>query len=152
MRGLGRVSLVGALDGVVHEQHVGVAGVAELVTAEPAHRDHRDAGRQRPAGRSIRLATGDLERGRNRDRGDVGQPLLDLLDVGEAEHVGCRDPEQLAPAYAAGDRDGLHGVVVPLDRGRHLRGQRRSRARAAATSSSASSCTASGAPCSRSTA
>ena len=105
--------LVGARQRLVHEHHVGVAGVRHLAAAEPAHRDDGDAGRERLAPLGLdRRDRGDqaaLEGG----PGDVGQRLPDCVDVDQPEHVGGRDPEQLAPAHRPHRGDRLDRVGVP---------------------------------------
>ena len=111
---------------VVHEQHVGVAAVAALVPAEPAHRDHREPGRQRAAQLGGDLAQRHRQRRLQRSLSDAGQRLPRRGErrsspAGDAEHVGGGGTKELAAAHRTnrGHR-GLGVVLVPLDGRHHL--------------------------------
>ena len=115
VRGLRGVLLVGALERVVDEEHVGVAGVAELATAEPAHGDDGEPGRQRPSREVSDRPDRGIQRGLHGGGGDIGERLLDLLDgrqgragrprrPGRAPDVGRRGPSRRRRPGRRGDR------------------------------------------------
>ena len=90
---------VGARQRLVHEHHVGVAAVAELVAAVATHRDDRHPGRH--SARRVRASTAADRRGQRRlegGAGDVGQRVADLGDPERHAQVGDADPQQLAAA------------------------------------------------------
>ena len=91
VRRLRRRLLVGAVHGVVDEQHVGVAAVAQLVSAEPAHRHDREPGRQVAAAGGGHRPQGGVQRRLQGRGGDVGERLLDLLHARDVQQVGGRD-------------------------------------------------------------
>ncbi len=101
----------------MHEHHVGVAPVAGLAAAEPAHGDHGDAGGQRAA-LSFGLLDRGVERGADGHRGDNRQRLAGLFHAGHSQHVGGCGAEQFAAAQRAdcGDRP-LRGGVPAYHRG-----------------------------------
>ena len=110
----------------MYEQHVRVAAVAGLVTAEPAHRDHGHPGRQRPPQLGGDLPEGHVQRDLHRGPGDAGQRLPGGIEaLGDAQDVGGGDAEQLAATDRPDRRHrGLGVVVVPQSRRHHLRAQR----------------------------
>jgi hypothetical protein len=98
----GRLPVLRARPGPVHEQHVGVRAVAHLPPAEPAHADDGEVGghapRRRP--RLARRARRDVQADLQRGDGDVVSRRGDLPDVEHAEQVRGGDPQQLVPAAA----------------------------------------------------
>ena len=116
-----RLRLVGPVDRLVHEQHVGVTAIPLLAATEPAHADDGQPHRQRavtgccPVG--LHLARDGVEDGVDRRGGDVGQRLPDLGAVEQSQQVSAGDPQQLAPTQTARDRRSATGVVVATDRG-----------------------------------
>ena len=116
---------VGTGQRLVHEHHVGVAAVAELVAAVAPHRDDRHPGRHRLAPRLLdrpdHRGQGRLEGG----AGDVGQRVADLGDTERHAQVGDADPQQLAAADRTDRGDGLLGVVAPLGGRQSSRSARR---------------------------
>ena len=110
----------------MHEQHIGVAAVAALVPAEPAHRDHREPGRQRMAQLSRDLAQRHRQRRLQRRPGDIGERLSGGGERqpggdGDAQDIRRGGTKELAAAHRTnrGHR-GLGIVLVPLDGRHHL--------------------------------
>ena len=113
------LGLVGALDRVVHEDHVGVAAVALLATPEPAHADDQQTGERRCARAFLEGAQAHLEGDLEQRRGEVGHGRPEVVERQGARQVGDGDPEQLGPADGAGgEHRGLRVVLAP-GRGPH---------------------------------
>ena len=70
----------------MHEQHVDVAGVVQLASAELAHADDRESD----------VGIDDGERGFEADLREGGELPADAGHVGRAEEVAHRDAQQLA--------------------------------------------------------
>ena len=104
----------------MHEQHVGVAAVAHLGPAEPAHPDHREPGRQRAAPLGLDRPAGRLERPDEGGHGHVGERRPDRGDVETAQQVGDGHPEQLPTPYGAHRADRLDRVLAAPHPGQHL--------------------------------
>ena len=117
---------VGALLGLVHEEHVGVGAVGELEAAVATHRHDRDPGRRDVQGALGAYGpAGDLEGRLQGGVGEPGQADPHVRDVDQAEHVSGADPQQLALADPAYRADRLPGIVlVPARGGQHLLGHR----------------------------
>jgi hypothetical protein len=108
---------------VVHEQDVGVGGVADLAAAEAAHGHHEEAGRHRRQplvpGDDLR---GDADGGLEREVRHVRQLPPQLSGLG-AQHVGECHARGLPAPDVAGASDGLVRVVLPLEQRVQLGGE-----------------------------
>ena len=94
---------VGTGQRLVHEHHVGVAAVAELVAAVATHRDDRHPGRHLLALGGLDAADRRSQGRVERRAGDVGQRVADLGHPERHAQVGHADPQQL-PAPDGPDR------------------------------------------------
>jgi len=96
------------------QQHVGVAAVAALMPAEPAHRDHREPGRRRPAQLGGDLAQRTASAACSDARVDAGQRLPGSRqasgEAGGAEGSSQGGSGGMVPPGAGG---GLGGIVPP---------------------------------------
>ena len=104
--------VVGALDRVVHEDHVGVAAVALLATPEPPHPDDEQAGERRCARALLEVAQAHLEGDLEQRGGEVGHRRPEVVEGQRAGQVGDRHAEQLGAADRAGGEHRGPGVVL----------------------------------------
>ena len=113
--------VVGALDGLGHEDHVDVADVVQLVPTALAHRDHRQPA---AGGRVTELGPRDGEGCVERSGGQVGELGRGVVDAEVVGQVAGGQPQQLpAVLHAQGvlgsGRIGRgHGHLAPADRRR----------------------------------
>ncbi len=108
----------------MHEHHVGVAAVAQLVATEAAHRHDRHPGRRRRTPLGGDRLGGHRQRGLQRGLGQVGQRVADRDHLQQPAQVGHRDPEQLASPDRADREDRRLRVLLPASRREHLLDQR----------------------------